>query len=379
VTTVDARLDQLRGSAPPLSYTARTVAALAANPGCNRRAVLDAAGADKAKIAAHAGFPQQSGASQSPFALRRGAVFEAQAKAGGGADLIRLLREKVGLPLPEVSHTVLESVGGNTDREIRWRRTRALLLRAARHPDQAGTLYDHPMLRLEVGGHLAYLEPDVIAFQAAGRFHVIEIKSFALIDGQADEESVSAAALQAAVYILALQDLLVAESLPAAAVSTDAILVTPENFSPQATATFLDVRKQVSIVRRQLARISRIPALIDDLPPGVTFDLAPQPDGSHARPHGELAKALESVDARYQPRCLKTCELAAFCRDEARAAGAIAVLGSAARDDLGGLDTIGTALALARGTREPSADQADIARALRHARSVASALEGGAA
>ena len=71
------------------------------------------------------------------------------------------------------------------------------------------------MLRLQVGGHLAYLEPDVVAFQVSGKFHVIEIKSFAVIDGQADEESVAAAAMQAAAYILALQDLLTAESLPA--------------------------------------------------------------------------------------------------------------------------------------------------------------------
>ena len=73
--------------------------------------------------------------------------------------------------------------------------------------------------------------------RSSGKFHVVEIKSFAVIDGQADEESVAAAAMQAAAYILALQDLLTAESLPAAAVSTDVILVTPENFSPQATAT----------------------------------------------------------------------------------------------------------------------------------------------
>lgn len=379
MTSVDARLNQLRGSTPPLSYNARTLAALTANPGCSRRAVLDAAGADKAMIAECVGFPQQAGASKSTFALQRGAVFEAQVKAHGGADLIRLLREKVGLPLPEVSHTVLETVGDRGDRELRWRRTRALLLRAARHPDQAGTLYDHPMLRLEVGGHLAYLEPDVIAFQAAGRFHVIEVKSFALIDGQADDESVSAAALQAAVYIIALQDLLAAESLPGDAVSTDAILVTPEDFTTRATAAFLDVRKQVAILRRQLARIARVGTLLEALPPGLTFDPEPGPDGSPARPRRELAAALETLNARYQPRCLKTCELAGFCRDEARAAGAISVLGSAARDDLGGLETIGTALALAAGSREPSADQVEVSRALRHAWDIARALEGGAA
>jgi hypothetical protein len=379
VTSVDARLDQLRGSTPPLNYTARTVAALTANPGCTRRAVLDGAGADKEEIARCAGFPQGPGASMSPFALSRGASFEAQVKAHGGADLIRLLREKADLQIPEVSHVVLESVGGSSNRELRWRRTRAMLLRAARHPDEAATLYDHPMLRLEVGGHRAYLEPDVIAFQVAGRFYVIEVKSFALIDGQADEENITAAAQQAAVYIIALQDLLVAESLPAGAVSTDAILVTPENFSSRATAFFLDVRKQVAVLRRQMARISRVGSLLDDLPPGLTFELAHGEDGHPARPRAEMAAALEALDARYQPQCLKTCELSGFCRDEARTAGAISVLGSSARDDLGGLDAIGTALELARGAREPSADQADIARALRHARSIAETLQGGAA
>ena len=38
-------------------------------------------------------------------------------KANGAADLIRLLRGKLGLTLPEVSFTDLEDVGGNTDRE----------------------------------------------------------------------------------------------------------------------------------------------------------------------------------------------------------------------------------------------------------------------
>ena len=108
MTSADARLDALRGSTAPLSHTARTVAALTANPGCARRAVLDAASADKALIAAHAGFPQTSGASQSPFALARGAVFEAQVKASGAADLIRLLRGKLGLALPEVPYADLE-------------------------------------------------------------------------------------------------------------------------------------------------------------------------------------------------------------------------------------------------------------------------------
>ncbi|MEV0156009.1 hypothetical protein AB0H57_20020 [Micromonospora sp. NPDC050686] len=72
----------------------------------------------------------------------------------------------------------------------------------------AGTLFDHPLLRLEVAGQQAYLEPDLIAFQHAGRFHVVEIKSFAVIDGRADPGKVAAAAIQAAVYVLAMRRML---------------------------------------------------------------------------------------------------------------------------------------------------------------------------
>ena len=61
MTATDARLDSLRGSTAPLSFTARTIAALTANPGCARRALMDAAGADKAALATHVGFPQHVG------------------------------------------------------------------------------------------------------------------------------------------------------------------------------------------------------------------------------------------------------------------------------------------------------------------------------
>jgi hypothetical protein len=377
VSPLDTRLDALRGSVAPLNHTARTVAALTVNPGCGRRAVMDAAGADKARIAARAGFPAPFG--MSPFALARGNAFEAQVKANGCAELLRLLREELGLPVPEVSYVALDVVGDIADRNVRYRHTRAELLRAARgRDDEPRTLFDHPMLRLRVGDHNVYLEPDVIAFQLGGRFHVIEIKSFAVIDGQADGDQVAAATKQATVYILALRDLLAEAGLPAEAVSHDVILVTPENFAFQATATLIDARKQIGVLGRQLSRMTRIDTLLDALPPGVTFDLALDANKVPTRPRDELAAALGSLEARYQPSCLANCELAGFCRNEARTAESVDVLGPAVREDLGGLDTISTALGLAAGTRVPSADQADVTRALRHAADLRNRLGGAA-
>ena len=53
---------------------ARTLAAIRANPACNARRVLDAAGVDKAALAERLGRPVPEG--QSKFALQRGNRFE---------------------------------------------------------------------------------------------------------------------------------------------------------------------------------------------------------------------------------------------------------------------------------------------------------------
>ncbi|GAA4237749.1 hypothetical protein GCM10022254_50830 [Actinomadura meridiana] len=355
-------LDRLRGGAPPRNHDARTIAALTSNPGCARRGVMDAAGVDKNAVARELGFPAPFG--QSQFAITRGNVFEAQVKADGCAELLTLLRDRLGLDVPEVAYDDLEVVDGSEGREQRHARTRRLLVRALE--TGAGTLFDHPLLRLEIGGQPAYLEPDVIAFQLAGRLHVIEIKSFAVVDGQAEPEQVAAAARQSAVYVLALRRLLVELGHDPGRVSHDVFLVCPENFSNRPTATPLDVRPQLAVLERQLARLARVDELLAELPDDLSFE-----------PGEALASSVRAVGARYAPECMSDCEMALFCRDEARACGETGALGRSVRDDLGGVDTIEAALALADGSHAPSDDLAETAEQLRAAsRLRAEALHG---
>lgn len=357
MTETEARLDEIRGAVPPRSHNARTIAALTSNPGCARRAIMDAAGVDKQRVAAHAGFPAPFG--QSQFAITRGNAFEAQVKANGCAELLRLLRDQLGLTIPEVSYDDLEEVGGNTSRELRHQRTRRLLARTVASRAGAGTLFDHPMLQLAVAGRDVYLEPDLIAFQLFGQFRVVEIKSFAVIDGQADGTAVASAATQSAVYVLAMRELLAGLRLEPGQVSHDVVLICPENFSSAPVATVLDVRKQLTVLRRQLSRLARIDELTELLPPGLTFDLAPDKDGVPQRPATILATAISEVPARYAPECLASCELCYFCRDEAQ--GTTAALGRDVRDDLGAVEYVSTALALADGTQAADDHQAQAA------------------
>jgi hypothetical protein len=359
VNAAEARLVRIRGRVLAKTHNARTIAALASNPGCARRAILDAARADKQRLAAYAGFPAPFG--QSRFALARGNAFEAQVKADGAAELLTLLRAHLNLPIPEAHYDDLSEVGGSAIPDLRHARTRTLLARAARSGGDAGTMFDHPLLRLEVGGRHAFVEPDLIAFQLHGRYYVIEIKSFAVIDGQADPGKVAAAAIQSAVYVRALRDLVSEAGGDPAAVSHATILVAPRDFSSQPTAASLDVRRQLGVLDRQLSRIASIEDLIAQYPPALTFDLDPDPQGRPRRPAAELTAAIGQVTANYAPECLATCELCFLCRDEA--AGSTGALGKPVREDLGGIEYIAQARGLARG-QAPAPEQAEIAALL---------------
>ncbi|SHH29291.1 hypothetical protein [Streptomyces sp. 3214.6] len=373
MSLLDDRLDALRGPVPAKGHDARTLAALTTNPGCTRRALLDAAGVDKDAIAVHLGKPRPL--AKSSLALRSGAVFEQQVKADGGAELLRLLREVLGLPLPEAAHTDLAAVGTqDASLQVRHAYTRTAVLEAVRSTGPARTLLDHPILQLTVAGHPVYLEPDVVAFQIDGVFHIIEIKSFAVLDGQANPAKVAAAVTQAAAYILALRELLENEGIDKDRVSDDVILVMPRNFSRRPTASLVDARKKVAALTRQLSRLTRIEPLVDALPPDTTFDLAPDRDDRPTRDPKALTAVLQTTAARYTPACRHFCDLAYFCRSEARDEGSIDVLGTGVRDDLGGIDHITTALRLADGTRAPAPDQTDLAAALQHAHTIRAQL-----
>ncbi|MCF2532626.1 hypothetical protein [Yinghuangia soli] len=376
--TTDTRLDLLRGSLPTRNHNARTVAALAANPGCARRGVMDAAGIDKTVLAARLG--QATAYGQSPFAIVRGHAFEALVKADGGAGLRELLHDVLGVPPEAVADGEYAELGGELPedaeqdkkrpgREERVARTRSALRRALEdaRPGLCAIL-DHPLLPLDVSGTRAYLEPDAMACLIAGRLHVVEIKSFSVIDGGADPAKLASAARQAAVYVLALQQTMAELGHPPDVVSTDVVLVCPKDFSNQPTAALLDIRKELAVTRRRLARLARVDDLLAPLPAGLSFDL-----GEEAAPQA-VADAVAAVPAAYIPGCLSTCELAYFCRAEARACqsghgpgGLAGTLGTAIRGELGGIDDIGRALDLADGKCAPERGEEEIARVLRRA------------
>jgi hypothetical protein len=349
------RLSELRGRAPQRSLDARALAALAANPGCRRRSLLDAAGVDKGAVARQLGRPAPFG--QSPFALARGNVFEARLKQDGYAALLEPLRRHLGLPAEDGAPLAVPDLLRRSSPAVRADRTAQVLAEAAADP-VGWHLLDHPMLRLSVAGSPAYLEPDALIVHG-GRSTVVEIKSFPVLDGTADPAKVGAAARQAAVYVLALQETAAAlagvpvghgpyarQELPGSP-STTVLLVCPRDFSNRPTAAAVDVRRELATTRRQLSRMTGIGGLLADLPAGTTFDLVPDEAGAPTRSAEELAAAVGSVPAAYSPDCLSTCELGFHCRAQARCGDAVEQLGRGVRGELGSIRTVTAALAAA--------------------------------
>ncbi|GAA2156645.1 hypothetical protein GCM10009760_57830 [Kitasatospora kazusensis] len=351
------QLAALRGRAPQRSLDARALAALAANPGCRRRTLLDAAGVDKGAVAERLGRPAPFG--QSPFAIARGNVFEFRLKENGYAALLEPLRHRLGLPADGAVPLAVPDLLHRSSPAVRAERTAIALAEAAADP-AAWTLLDHPMLRLTVAGGPAYLEPDAVVVHG-GRCTVVEIKSFPILDGSADPAKVGAAARQAAVYVLALQETAAAAAGRAADPSPYAVpdlpgspeltvlLVCPKDFTNRPTVAAVDVRRELATTRRQLALMTRVDQLLGSLPAGTTFDLAPDEAGSPTRPAEELAGAVESVPAAYSPDCLSSCELGFHCRDRARCADSVEQLGRGVRGELGSIGTVAEALAAAAG------------------------------
>jgi hypothetical protein len=353
-TPLSRRLTALRGGpgVPARPLDARALAALASNPGCHRRALLDGAGVDKGALAAALGAPADFG--QSQFAFVRGNAFEARVRGEGGAELLGLLCTRTGAPPPEpgaVDEPDLSADGPHG----RTARTRLALAEATAAGRWA--VLHHPMLALEVAGATVFLEPDAVAVRPDGGWTVVEIKSFPILDGTADPAKVGAAARQAAVYVLALERLAADEG--GGIVDTSALLVCPKDFSNLPTAALVDLRPQSAATRRQLRRLTRIEDIAAALPDGVTFD--------PGLPAGELTAAVEAVPAAYAPECLAGCELAFHCRSRARESGAVEALGRAVRGELGGLSTVEAVLATAHGT-DPTDEPA--APALRRAASL---------
>ncbi|MEU0429494.1 hypothetical protein ABZ235_39160 [Streptomyces canus] len=373
----DPRLDAVRGTQKAVRLNARRVAGIADNPGCRLRTVADLARISLEKTSESAGVPAPYG--QSPFAITRGNAFERRLKRDTNYDMLfAALTQAIGLPPERYSVEDLGEDGPiglaavqrrayTTVQKLRW------ILSG--DPD-APALLDHPVLTLVVAGETVYVEPDALALVAVDRkFVLVEIKSFPSVDQVIDKAKAAAAARQVAVYVHALRQVVADLGHDPNVISTDAVLITPENTTTsKAVGSRLPTADRLIHLQRQLRRITSISNILDELPPGFTLDpqaadLVGLDDGAR---QDALADKLRQVPSNYVPGCRSACGLGEFCHREAVTAGNPVLIGPSVRDDLAGIRDLRQATRIAAGQPLPADTDApaDTSLALRRARRI---------
>jgi hypothetical protein len=356
--------------APRQGAAAPTVARLAgfANHGhCPTASLAFAEGYDLDRVLQGTAYADPFG--QSEFMFERGRMFERLVKqdAGDGhcryGPLLDLLREHLGFDTPDARIVNLRQELGS-DMEARARRTRRLLREMAEGREGFANIVDGAVLQATVAGHLANYEADGLAFRLGGSLRVIEVKSFPVVDGQADPVALAAALDQGGLYIHLVRLALEAEGLDPALVSDDLVLITPRNVGLTPTLHKRGVGPRIERIRRLLVAV-----------PGH----APTPSGGQAR-FATVAprrgrSAEERIDAAlsicddigndYGPAC-QGCGLYRLCRDRAFRLGAPALAGHGVARELAGIASLDRAAELADGAL-PTPLETAAAGALRRA------------
>ena len=238
---------------------AHAVAALTENPGCTRRRLIDAAGVSAHDLAVRLGQPTLRG--QSPFAIETGNRFEDRLKVRSGYELlVDALAPFVELPKPpDLIVEDVNRVGRIPDpqawMDARAKRTDVALTLIARGDADAPHIVDHPVLRFDLAGSSVNLEPDALAFRIGEKLELVEIKSYPIIDGQADPGKLSSTAGQSAVYHMALRATLERLGFDPDLLVWSVILVAPRNFGRTPVAHRLPLtKKSMSICARAAGR-----------------------------------------------------------------------------------------------------------------------------
>jgi hypothetical protein len=363
MSTLDARLVGIRGSAPEKRPSIRVLSAATAHSDCAFAMLALAARTDLDKLCDGTYFEVAFG--QDPQAFQRGQTFERRVKESAYAALIQLLREKADFSLTSVRTEDLRSRTPPNTEGLKQRatETRRLLRQIARNAKDAPNIIDGAVLTCTIAGQTAYFEADSLAAAANGKLHVVEIKSFPITDDRCDNEKLGSACDQAAWYILLCRKVLQEEGLPADTVSDEGFIILPKGVGLTPTLLRQNLTAKIRRAATLLATAPDPAQILARLPERIEF---PSLDPDPAARVEKLEQMLDTVGSRYRPDCLQDCGMARLCRSRAHDAGRTALCGSAVVRQLPGVTSLSRADELARGA-PAGPTETHVASALRQA------------
>jgi hypothetical protein len=352
-------LDRIRGSAPERSPSVRVLAAFSSHADCGMARLAFAARVDLDRLLAGTPFAPPVG--QSPHAFARGNQFERQLEKDNWKAARALFAPRLGLRPEDMVIASLRGAGSMTTRATM---TRDVISAVLAGDASAPNLVAGAVLRTRIAGQVANFEADAVAASVRGAIQAGEVKSFPVVDGQADPEKLGAALDQVAVYLLLLRLLVRELGGDPAVVRTESSVVTPRNVGLQPMLSTADVSLRIGRVERVLASLPD-PNSAAELPAGVSFDRVAT--GSPVDRVKALDRIADRTGTAFRPDCLSGCGNALYCRARAFRAGNTCLGGSRLARLTPGITDLGRVGALASGTKPSPAEKAVAERLVRAA------------
>lgn len=354
---IEESLDDLAGAATRLGWSVRGLSKWADNTRCGTAAAAFAGRVDLDRLMSGTGFEVEYG--QSPFMIMRGKLVESKVRENGYAELIPILRETLGFEVAEVAALNLKqgyppNTKGFEQRAIATRHALSAILRGA---SDAPNILEGAVLEAELGPYTARFEADAIGARFGPVLHGLEVKSWPLVDGRADDPGkASEAVRQLGFYLLLLRRTVEDLRADPEAVSPTGLLVTPKNVGLTLVGSVRQLEREIKVAETTL---DRLPDSSDYVGIGSHEGFGPASPKGGLGPDDRL-QHLEALTDRfgthYQASCLSSCGMAKFCREKLHDAGDPAVCGAATVRFLPGVRSLDRAADLAAGA-PPTTDE----------------------
>lgn len=367
-TNVEEKLARhWRGTAPSAGNNSREVAKYIATGRCPTRGLCLAAGVSTDRLLRGTRYEVPFG--QSPFAIQRGRKVEEVARAND-AEAIRLRAEAEFGSFARWRVLDVTQLYRKPDWSTGVRATKEAIAQILRGAEDAPTLIFGAAFAYKLKERVQHYEADALLVHPSGALHVVEIKSFPKVAGQADGEKLGAALAQSSIYVLALRKLVIElGGVPEARVSNEILIFTPENFRLRLTSTKKNVERRARYTDETLRQMPAINEYRAAVPAAFTFGTVADADSCEADRIEPLETIASCVGTTFGSECKGNCGLFRFCRERHYRDRRLEVLGAEVTNLLPGVESWDAVIKLSEGrTGTQTASEQIIAERLSRAR-----------
>lgn len=357
---ITSALDELAGPARRVGWSVRGLSKWADNTRCPTAAAAFAARVNLDRLLEGTDHEVEFG--QSPFMISRGKLVEKKVRDDGYKELVPILRESLGFAGDDLRTLNLKKgyrpdAAGLRERGVETRRVLSAILAG---DSAAPNLIEGAVLEAQLGPFVARFEADAIGARLGPVLHGLEVKSWPVVDGRADDPGkVSEALRQLGFYVLLLRRLAEEAGADGSVVSPLGLLVTPKNVGLTLMGSVRPLEREIAIAETTLSRMPNAADYVGGLSVDEGFGPASAQGGlGHEERLEHLDGLTDKLGVRYQGSCLESCGMAKFCRAKAHDAGDPVVCGTTTVRFLPGVSSLRRAKQLADGAPPSGREEA---------------------